>query len=290
VIGFGRGHVEGRLAAYRDGELPEREAREVAAHLAACPRCRAAYAGVREGHRAASSLEVVPMPEERAEAVRARLRETLAAGAPSPEPSSRLGARALAAAAALAVAVGIALVAARRVAPGPTLRRTEAASAFEAGAREVHLAIAGGREALDLATGSAAEARRFLWERERIDASLAETRPAADGDRFGVEGAKIVRVGGVEAGAVAYRVGGRPVTLLVAREADVPDAPQWSYGHKSVDVRRDEATGLVTLTWRNSGNAYTLVSDLPDSGRESCLLCHTTDERRRQILGAPIGD
>ncbi len=287
MIRLRKAHVEDRLAAYCDASLPDAETREVRAHLERCARCRSAYVEIRDGHRAAGSLRIVAMPEERADAVRERLREAFAESR-TPR-ASRVPM--LAAAAAVVVALGVGLVAALHyLAPGPVLKETVAASSFEAAARGLHTALAGGREALDLVTDSPADVRRFLKERAGLDASIAETRPAADGDRYRVGGVRLVRVGDAEAGAIVYRIDGRPVTLLVARDEDVPDAPRWSLAGKRVDVRRDDdpATGLTTLTWRNSGNAYTLVSDLPDSGRESCFVCHTTDDRRRQILAAPL--
>jgi RNA polymerase sigma-70 factor (ECF subfamily) len=197
--------------------------------------------------------------------------------------------RAIPTAIALALVALAGLAALRLTATGPVLRHEAAASPFEAAARTLHVALATGETALDLATDSPAEVRRWLEEREGISASLADVRPGVDGDRYVLEGVKAVEVDGVRAGAIVYRVDGRKVTLLVARDRDVPDAPRWGLvGGKHVDVRRDPATGLTTLTWRNSGNAYTLVSDLPDAGRASCFVCHTTEERRRQILAAPV--
>lgn len=287
MIGLRNDHVEDRLAAYCDAALPDAEAREVRAHLERCARCRSAYGEIRDGHRAAGALGIVAMPKERAEAVRARLREAFVES--RDERTGRW--RWMGAAAALLLAFGLGVVAALRyLAPGPVLKETVAASSFEAAARGLHVALAGGREALDLVTDSPADARRFLRERAGVDASIAETRPVADGDRYRVVGVRLVRVGDAEAGAIVYEIDGHRVTLLVARDEDVPDAPRWSLAGKRVDVRRDDdpVTGLTTLTWRNSGNAYTLVSDLPDSGRESCFVCHTTDDRRRQILAAPL--
>jgi anti-sigma factor RsiW len=57
------GHVTKRLSAYCDGELPAAERARVAAHLAACARCRAEYEEVRLGVALASHLETVPAPD-----------------------------------------------------------------------------------------------------------------------------------------------------------------------------------------------------------------------------------
>lgn len=279
-------HVEDRLAAYSDGALDEAEARQILGHLEACQHCRSAYREVRDGRRAAEALAIVPMPDDRADAVRAELRAAFA------RPARRSPWRwALPAAASIALLALGGLAALRPTAPGPVLRRTVAASPFEATARGLHVALASGAAALDSATDSPAEARRWLEERAGVSASLAELRAASDGDRYRLSGVRLVELdgsGGASAGAFHYRIAGRPVTLVVARESDVPDAPKWSLASKDVDVRRDAATGLTTLTWSNSGNAYALVSDLPDAGRESCFVCHAGQERRRQILLAPI--
>jgi hypothetical protein len=39
------------------------------------------------------------------------------------------------------------------------------------------------------------------------------------------------------------------------------------------------------LTWGSDGQAYAMVSDLPDNGREGCFACHT-DPRRRDLIRA----
>jgi hypothetical protein len=52
------GHERERLSAYLDGELPERERAEVAAHLAACAACSAFLAGLRAADEAAAALPV----------------------------------------------------------------------------------------------------------------------------------------------------------------------------------------------------------------------------------------
>jgi hypothetical protein len=82
--------------------------------------------------------------------------------------------------------------------------------------------------------------------------------------------------------AVWYAVDGRPVTLTVARQQDVPDGtPAWTLAGKRVRARRMGAHNL--LSWTNSGQSYVLVSDLPADGRRACFVCHTQAARRAVI-------
>ena len=84
---------------------------------------------------------------------------------------------------------------------------------------------------------------------------------------------------------IAFRVDDKPVSLLVAPDARVPDAPRWSALGKRVRWQVDPETGAKLLSWTNSGQAYTLVSELPGGGQRACLVCHT-DPRRRALIAS----
>jgi anti-sigma factor RsiW len=282
-------HVVDDLSRHCEGEMPEAEARRIEDHLAACAECRQAEAEVRRGLRLAASLPRVELPE----AVAARIWQAL-----EQAPLARRPARRLWPAAAAAAALVAAVLATRfdgrgretstepspspetgglvlHLEPGPP-------TAFEQAAFDLHSAHADGRMPLDVRTSSVREVRRWSEHTVGLGVSLAVERPPEDAGHFVLEGARVVRVGEAKALAVAYRVDGRPVTLLTTRAEDAPGrSPEWTAAGKR--VRSRETGGRKLLTWTNSDQTYALVSDLPGYGQRSCLLCHTTPARREAI-------
>jgi anti-sigma factor RsiW len=282
-------HVVDELSRHCEGVLSEAEARRTDEHLATCAECRQAEAEVRRGLRLAASLQRVELPED----VSARIRQALEQAPQAPSAPRRLWP-----AAAAAALLAAAALATRFHGPSPgTLTRPEPSpetgglvlhlepgppTAFEQAAFDLHADHAEGRMPFDVRTSSVREVRRWSEETEGLGVSLAVERPPEDAGRFVLEGARAVRVGEAKAVAVAYRLDGRPVTLLTTRAEDAPGrSPEWTAAGKRVRFR--EAGGRKLLTWTNSGQAYALVSDLPGYGQRSCLLCHSTSARREAI-------
>ena len=285
-------HIEDLLARHCEGLLPEPEARMVEAHLEACAACRAAEAEVRRGLGWTRALESVTLPEEDEARIRRGLEAAPGVGAPARWFR-------IAGAAALVVLLLTIRFPARapevkpqapRPGPGGLFLQPEPGepTRFEQTALDLHDAHAENRLALDLRSSSVPEVRRWAEDSVGLGVSIAVDRPPEDGKGYVVEGARKVEIGGVTALAVAYRVSGRPVTLLTANASDVPDrTPGWGSGGKRVRFRTLGRHKL--LAWTNSGQTYALVSDLPGYGQQSCLLCHTTAARREAIraLGQP---
>ena len=70
--------------------------------------------------------------------------------------------------------------------------------------------------------------------------------------------------------AVFYRVDGHPVTLLIA-----PSARPESKQPKRIQARPEPAGRATIFTWEARGQAYALVSSLPDESRRACTVCHS---------------
>lgn len=228
--------VEQRLDAYVDGELPEVEARELAAHLAQCPECTARH----EALVALRASIAAQAPYYRADAalrqrVRASLRSATGAGrrwwAPLWQP--------LAAAAVIAfVAIG-------------TWQVSAAAAARDAVARDVlasHVRSLLGEHLTDVASTDQHTVKP--WFNGRLDFSP----PVSD-----FAGAGYPLIGG----RLDY-IGGRPVAALVyGRRRHVINVYLWP-------VDRGPAAGPSTLTrqgyhlrhWTTPAFVYWIVSDL----------------------------
>ena len=73
--------------------------------------------------------------------------------------------------------------------------------------------------------------------------------------------------------------------LVVARDALAEELPRWGLVDKRVEVWRG-ASGETVFAWRNSGNAYALVSGDEQAPATSCFVCHSETGRQRAILDA----
>ncbi len=223
----------------------------------------------------ARALGPARLPEDRAAAIR----ETLSTA----EPRARRTPRWVApVAAALLLAPAAALwhtSRAPRLDPAPP---GQPPSAFERLALGLHERGVDGAPTPALPTASAAAARAWARARTGVDVNLPAVRPAGDIGRFDLRAVAAVEHRGAPAAAVYYAVDGRPVTLAVARAADVADgAPAWTVAGKS--IRSHAVSGHNLLSWTNDGQSYVLVSDLPGDGRRACFVCHTQPARRRVI-------
>jgi hypothetical protein len=154
---------------------------------------------------------------------------------------------------------------------------------MEMAARDVHLQWTKSAISLDYSTDDPADLRRWVKTSTGLEPAMGVNRPAEDGDRYQPVGARLVELNGARAVGIAYRVDSLPVTLLIARERDLKDPPHAGFFSKNITYRVEG--GLKTLSWSQGEEAYTLVSDLPHYGQQSCLICHTDEKRRRLISG-----
>jgi anti-sigma factor RsiW len=153
---------------------------------------------------------------------------------------------------------------------------------FERAALTGYAGYLKGSIGFDLETSSPQEARTWIRRLERrFDAPLATFRAAEEERRFRLQGLKVIPYQGKQALMVVYRIDGRDVVLLTAPASDVGDAPR--AGLLSKDIHFAASHDLKILSWKSSGEVYTLVSDLPGKGMQSCFICHTDATRRRLI-------
>lgn len=298
-----RRHVSRKLSTYLHGELPRPEAEKVAGHLAQCAPCRRELEMIRAGVSLAQSLSPVEAPEtlwqeieQKVEALEHRA-WALERGRLRLPPWWRWrrgliwGMRATMTFALLLVALGAVLF--RFVAnPAVELRLAKGeATEFEVAACQAHLLRTRGELPLDVESTTAHALHSWVRRHTGLSADVpSELRPAEDGSRFRLVGAKSIQAAGVGAALVAFEVDSRPITLLTARLKDLKNPPQVGESTKRVSFRFDSERGWKVLTWARDGQAYSMVSDLPEYGQQSCMFCHTETWRRQRIRGLRVMD
>jgi len=263
-------HVIRDLSPYSEGALPPGEAARVAQHLLSCERCRRALDPVRAGARLARTLAPVTAP--------ASLWSELEVRIETPRPW-RVGwwRLTLAVAAAVAIAIGLPWWLRDRVELSVA---TGAPSPLETAALEAHAAAA----PLDYETGDPERLHGWIADETGLQVYLAALEQK-------LEGARIVRAGGVRAVAIAYRTSGCPTTLVVSPRRPLgAGAPAPGLLRKHIAYRRDAARSLNVLSWTRGEQSYALVSALPGVGQEACFVCHTDPDRRALIARLALED
>jgi anti-sigma factor RsiW len=276
-------HVGEQLSAYCQGELHDAEARRLGQHLESCVDCRREYEEVRLGIALAENLTAVPAPDDLWNGIERGL-DPKPAG--SPFGLGWLTPRiAFASAAAVLVMAGLIWYTQFR-APVRLIVTAAEPSSLERAALEQHLALNSGRETLEYVSAKPADLRRWIRQQSGLSAGLANLESTPDGARFHPVGARIIRVGGVQAAVVAYQVDANHVTIVTARLSDLNDAPGVGWFSKNVSFRDLPAQDLKVLTWGSGGQAYVMVSGLSGFGQQSCFICHADEEHRSKIRNA----
>jgi hypothetical protein len=249
------GHVFNQLASYVESQVEESERARIERHLASCEQCRAALQRIRAGVALAATLTPERMPHD----VVTRIRAATQSG--DGRTHRRLPVTALWRAAAV-LAAG--LVAA---ANAPTRIAREG--------RSLHEQIKSGTVAMSYTAEDEADLWQWLAREGAPVTSMQVTRTPSERAQFVPLGASVRTLGGAQSSVLAYRIDGRPVTLVLANSGDIPDAPAPGLWSKRV-LHRAEANGANTLTWTVGGGTYVMVSELGGAGQRACLICHTS--------------
>jgi anti-sigma factor RsiW len=282
-----------RTALYVEGELREPGLTEFESHLSACAACQAAVAGRRRflaDLAEARPLCVAPP------ALRLRVEGLLAGALAQPTAQDHhtasfgevmhglmaalLGLRwatpqaACATILLLAVAGGLWWERQARQLPR---------SAFAAAALEAHRHRLQGGMPLDLRSSSPATISAWFQGKVPLHVSLPPNEDLPPQQQaYQIEGAGTVAFGGGHLGYIAYRVGTKPVSLLIAPAAAVTLRGRKQVAMKSLTIHYDDAGGFHIVTWAipRKGVTYALVSESGQHPNQSCIVCHASPKDR----------
>jgi anti-sigma factor RsiW len=260
------------LAAYLDGELVNGERLAVEQHLEACRECRELFAAeaavasaIADGLRRHTAPDAL---EDRVQSILAR--------------QSRRGFRWSRLAAGGAAAALVVALAWRARTP----EKAEPRSELVAVAADSHLRFADGRLPLEVRSDKPDEVSRWFAGRVPFHVTVP-AYPVAPGERkfYTLEGGRLVSLGGDYAAYLAYRMDGRPISLLIGSADKVRPSGHDPVTWGSLTFFTDSVAGLKVITWSDNGLTYALASDVAVSGARSCMVCHGTPTERRRIEG-----
>src|SRR5688500_10208812 len=147
-----------------------------------------------------------------------------------------------------------------------------------------HLRWLGGRSPLAIRTASPEAISAWLAGRVPSGVRLPGTEEIAGQERlYTLEGARVVGSGDAPAAFITYRMGARPVSLLITSDAIAKPEGGEQIASRGLTFHFDTVAGLKVITWSDGGLTYALVSDHEERGQQSCVVCHAGEQERRLI-------
>jgi hypothetical protein len=73
---------------------------------------------------------------------------------------------------------------------------------------------------------------------------------------------------------VAYQLQQQKISLLVTSSRSIVAAGGQEVASSGIVFHYRKQASFNVITWSNHGLTYALVSSMPGSGRQSCLVCH----------------
>jgi anti-sigma factor RsiW len=276
--------IREQIAYYVDDELHETERARVEMHLAGCPACAAVleselafvervrasrpYSGASDELRAAVERVVAgaPAPYRASDRLRAQVR----AAVEGRRISFRRKAFAVVAATAVVGALGLWLAIGRRAHVHPVATTKFATIAVDAHQRRVAGALP-----LELVSAAPDAISRWFAGKVPFLLTLPNYQEASGQTRlYELEGARLVGYEDDYAAYVAYRMGERPISLVVTASSAATPAGGDEVEAKGLVFHCEVVGGWKVITWTDRGLTYALVSDLEERGQQSCLVCH----------------
>ena len=258
-----------QLHAYLDGELPPAGRVSLETHLLDCAKCQEQYAALRETTDAIRGAgPLYEPPEGAAERLRAALDHL------EPKAGKVRGFWWTAAAAAAACA---AVLIAFSGQPASANELTRFAA-------DAHLRYVRGVMPLDIASSEPAVVADWLSARLPFHLDLPEY-PAGPGalKSYELTGARLLQLNEADVAYLAYEMGDRPISLLIASAAAASPAGEQTYRSGPLEFRFSSQQGLQLISWEDRGLVYTLASDVRSAGAESCVICHGAAEEREKF-------
>jgi anti-sigma factor RsiW len=259
-----------QLHAYVDAELEPADTLSMEAHLMECDACRrdfeALLSGV-EAVRGAHGVYEVP------ETSRQRVLE-LMAGHRRRTGLWRLG---------IAAAIAALLFGAF----GVVERRVSRQDGLEEFATESHLRYARGTLPLDLKSEEPSVVANWLSARMPFRLKLPNyPEPAGRTKKYVLEGTRLLQLSDQDIAYLAYRMKGRPISLLMTASARMAPSGGEIYRSGGLAFHSTKRKGLRIITWSDKGLNYALVSEMATGGAESCLVCHGNEADHQKV--APL--
>jgi anti-sigma factor RsiW len=278
------------IELYLDKELIGRDLEEFRAHLEACAACRVElemreelsrllhrsrplyYAPDALRDRVMRTTELMPSSAPYAPP---RLRRRISRVLARPVQSTGRGVRhwPMLVAAILLVAAGLL--------PIPGILRQVSANSYIEAAVAAHRSSLNGGLPLEIKSESPSAVTAWFAGKVPFNFRLPEAaEEVAHEQIYRLTGGRLVNYKDGYAALVSYQMQQQTISLLVASSKSAIAAGGEEVPSDGIVFHYSKQMGFAVITWSTHGLTYALVSSLPGSGRQSCMVCHQNMSNR----------
>jgi anti-sigma factor (TIGR02949 family) len=274
----------GNIELYLDKELTGRELEEFRVHLDDCETCRTELEAVEElSHLLHRSRPLYAAPD----ALRRQVMQTTEQFPSSiPYAPPRLRKRILKILARPVQTVGrgvrhwpmlvaaILLVTAGLL-PIPGILRQASANSYIETAVAAHRSSLNGSLPLEIKSESAGVVTSWFAGKVPFNFRLPSSEQESGYEQaYRLTGGRLVNYKGGYAALISYQMQQQMITLLVASSKSAVAAGGEEVPSGGIVFHYSKQAGFALITWSTHGLTYALVSSLPGSGKQSCMVCH----------------
>lgn len=148
-------------------------------------------------------------------------------------------------------------------------------SAFATMAAENHLRHLRGQLPLEIELSDPRAISNWFENKVNFNVKLPSYQETSGQDiLYKLEGARLVGYQNDYAAYVSYRMGDRPISLVITSETVARPSGGEQIQSRGLRFHFNAIDGLKVITWSDRGLTYALVSDLDERGQQSCIVCH----------------
>jgi mycothiol system anti-sigma-R factor len=278
------GDYSATIELYLDKELSGRDLEEFRAHLQECQVCQAELEAAEElSNLLHRSRPLYSAPDAlRAEVIRRMA--SFPSSVPDAPPRLRkrilkVLARSLQSAsrgshnwAALVAAI---LLVAAGLLPVPGILRRASANSYVEAAVAAHRSSLDGGLPLEIKSESPSVVTAWFAGKVPFNFRLPNSAEESGHEQlYQLTGGRLVNYKGGYAALVSYQMHQQKISLLVSSSKSAVAAGGEEVPSGGIVFHYSKQAGFAVITWSNHGLTYALVSSLPNSGRQSCMVCH----------------
>ena len=274
----------GTIQFYLDNELSGPDLEEFRAHLEECEVCRSELAA---GEQLSGLLHRSRPLYSAPDALRKQIMQTIELSTSSvpyappglrrrvlkvlarPLQSARRGVRSWPALAAAVLLVVAGLL------PVPRLLRQAHANSYIEAAVAAHRSSLNGDLPLEIKSESPSVVTAWFAGKVPFDFRLPSSpEGSGHGQIYQLAGGRLVNYKDRYAALVSYQMQQQTISLLVASSKSAVADGGEEVPSGGIVFHYSKQASFTVITWSTHGLTYALVSSLPGSGRQSCMVCH----------------
>jgi mycothiol system anti-sigma-R factor len=157
----------------------------------------------------------------------------------------------------------------------PTILRQSSADSYIEAAVAAHCSYLNGNLPLEIQSESPRAVTSWFAGKVPFNFRLpSATKESEHEQAYRLTGGRLVQYRGEYVALVAYQLQQQKISLLVTSSRSIVAAGGQEVASSGIVFHYRKQASFNVITWSNHGLTYALVSSMPGSGRQSCLVCH----------------